>query len=67
MLYKTGKNGKFKPVAFFAKHFAFEYNYEIYNKELLAIVKVLKNGALNYKELSNYFKSSQTIKISRFL
>ena len=43
MLYQVSKDGKLRPVAFFfAKYSAPEYNYEIYNKELLAIVKVLK-------------------------
>jgi len=43
VLYQAGKNGKLKLVAFFsAKHFALEYNYKIYNKELLAIIKALK-------------------------
>ena len=36
-------NGKLRPVAFFsAKYSAPEYNYEIYNKELLAIIKALE-------------------------
>ena len=43
MLYQIGKNGKLKLVIFFfAKYSAPKYNYEIYNKEFLAIVKVLK-------------------------
>jgi len=43
VLYQAGEDGKLKPVAFFsAKHSALEYNYEIYNKELLVIVKALE-------------------------
>jgi len=43
VLYQAGENGKFKPVAFFsAKYSAPKYNYKIYNKELLVIVKVLE-------------------------
>jgi hypothetical protein len=43
VLYQTSENGKLRPVIFFsAKHSAPEYNYKIYNKELLAIIKVLK-------------------------
>ena len=43
VLYQADENGKLKPVAFFsAKYSAAECNYEIYDKELLAIVKVLE-------------------------
>jgi len=43
VLYQANKDGKLKLVAFFsAKHSAFKYNYKIYNKELLAIIKALK-------------------------
>jgi hypothetical protein len=43
VLYQTGEDGKLKPVAFFSvKHSTPEYNYKIYNKELLAIIKVPK-------------------------
>ena len=43
VLYQTNKNGKLKLVVFFfTKYSAPEYNYKIYNKKLLAIVKVLK-------------------------
>src|SRR5438045_9361876 len=43
-LYQANEDGKLKPVAFFsAKHSAPECNYEIYNKELLAIVKALED------------------------
>ena len=57
VFYQTGENSKLKPVAFFfTKYFTLKYNYKIYNKKLLVIVKALKNGALNYKKLSNYLK-----------
>jgi len=43
VLYQASKDGKLKLVIFFsAKYSAPEYNYKIYNKELLAIIKVLK-------------------------
>ena len=43
VLYQPDNNGKLHPVAFFsAKHTAPECNYEIYDKELLAIVKALE-------------------------
>jgi len=43
VLYQADKSNKLKLVAFFsAKHLAPKCNYEIYNKELLAIVKVLE-------------------------
>ena len=43
VLYQAGENGKFKPVAFFStKYFTLKYNYKIYNKELLVIVKAPK-------------------------
>ena len=47
VLYQTNEDGKLKPVAFFsAKHSAPECNYEIYDKELLAIVKALEEWRL---------------------
>jgi len=43
VLYQANKNNKLKPVIFFsAKHIAPKYNYKIYNKELLAIIKALE-------------------------
>jgi len=43
VLYQASKDGKLKLVAFFsAKHAAPKYNYKIYNKELLAIIKALE-------------------------
>jgi len=43
VLYQAGEDSKLKPVAFFsAKHSALEYNYKIYDKELLAIIKALE-------------------------
>jgi len=43
VLSQTDADGKLRPVAFFsAKHSAPECNYEIYDKELLAIVKALE-------------------------
>ena len=43
VLSQYDENGKLRPVAFFsAKHTSAECNYEIYDKELLAIVKALE-------------------------
>jgi len=43
VLSQYNNNGKLRPVAFFsAKHSVLEYNYKIYNKELLAIIKALE-------------------------
>ena len=43
VLSQYNNDGKLRPVAFFsAKHSALEYNYKIYDKELLAIVKALE-------------------------
>ena len=43
MLYQANEDNKLKLVTFFSiKHFTFKYDYIIYNKELLVIVKVLK-------------------------
>jgi hypothetical protein len=43
VLSQFNDKGTFKPVAYFsAKYSAAEYNYEIYNKKLLAIIKCLK-------------------------
>lgn len=43
VLYQKDDDGKLRPVAFFSsKHTAPECNYEIYDKELLAIVKALE-------------------------
>jgi hypothetical protein len=39
------KDGKYRPISFFLKKFlGVELNYEIYNKELLAIVRVIKEN-----------------------
>jgi len=43
VLSQYNNNGKLRLVAFFSiKHSALKYNYKIYNKELLAIVKALE-------------------------
>ena len=66
VLYQAGEDSKLKPVAFFsAKHSAPECNYEIYDKELLAIVKALEE--LNCRELSSRSRSLQTTRTSRRL
>ena len=43
VLSQYNDDGKLRPVAFFSvKHSVLECNYEIYDKELLAIIKALK-------------------------
>jgi hypothetical protein len=42
---QTGRNRKYRPIFFFLKKFlGVELNYEIYNKELLAIVRAIKEN-----------------------
>ncbi len=42
---QTGKDGKYQPISFFLKKFLrAELNYEIYNKELLAIVRAIEEN-----------------------
>jgi hypothetical protein len=42
---QTGKDGKYRPISFFLKKFSgAELNYEIYNKELLAIVRAIEEN-----------------------
>jgi hypothetical protein len=42
---QTGKDRKYRPISFFLKKFLrAELNYEIYNKELLAIVRAIKEN-----------------------
>jgi len=43
VLYQASEDSKLKLVVFFStKHSAPKYNYKIYNKELLVIIKVLE-------------------------
>ena len=57
VLYQANEDGKLKPVAFFsAKHSAPECNYEIYDKELLAIVKALEEWRLELQGTEQPFK-----------
>jgi len=43
VLSQNNNNGKLRLVIFFSiKHSTLEYNYKIYNKELLAIIKALE-------------------------
>ncbi len=42
---QTGKDGKYRPISFFLKKFlGAELNYEIHNKELLAIVRAIEEN-----------------------
>jgi hypothetical protein len=42
---QIGKDRKYRPISFFLKKFlGTELNYEIYNKELLAIVKAIEEN-----------------------
>jgi len=57
VLYQAGEDGKLKPVTFFsAKHSALEYNYKIYDKELLAIIKALKEWRPKLQGTEQLFK-----------
>ena len=57
MLYQANKSSKLKPVAFFsAKHLAPKYNHKIYNKELLAIVKALKEWHSKLQKMEQLFE-----------
>ena len=43
IFFQYGEDGLFHPMAFFScKHLPYEINYEIYDKELLAIIKFFK-------------------------
>ena len=74
MLYQASEDGKLKPVAFFsAKHSAPECNYEIYDKELLAIVKALEEwrpelqGTEQPFEIITDYKNLQTFMTTKQL
>ncbi len=48
---QTGKDRKYRPISFFLKKFLrIELNYEIYNKELLAIVRAIEENYYYLKE-----------------
>ncbi len=48
---QTGKDRKYRPISFFLKKFLrIELNYEIYNKELLAIVRAIEENHYYLKE-----------------
>ena len=74
VLYQPDDNGNLRPVAFFsAKHTAPECNYEIYDKELLAIVKALEEwrpelqGTKEPFEIVTDHKNLQTFMITKQL
>ncbi len=49
---QIGKDRKYRPISFFLKKFlGAELNYEIYNKELLAIVRAIKENYYYLKEV----------------
>ncbi len=49
---QIGKDRKYRPISFFLKKFLrAELNYEIYNKELLAIVRAIKENRYYLKEV----------------
>ncbi len=49
---QTGKDRKYRPISFFLKKFLrAELNYEIYNKELLAIVRAIEENRYYLKEV----------------
>ncbi len=48
---QIGKDRKYRPIFFFLKKFlGVELNYEIYNKELLAIVRTIEENRYYLKE-----------------
>ncbi len=48
---QIGKDRKYRPISFFLKKFlGVELNYKIYNKELLAIVRAIKENRHYLKE-----------------
>ncbi len=48
---QTGKDEKYRPISFFLKKFLeAELNYEIHNKELLAIVRAIEENRYYLKE-----------------
>ncbi len=48
---QIGRDGKYWPISFFLKKFlGVELNYEIYNKELLAIVRAIEENRYYLKE-----------------
>ena len=57
VLFQYNNNGKLKPIAFFfIKHSALECNYEIYDKELLAIIKALEEWRPELQRTEELFK-----------
>ncbi len=51
---QIGKDRKYRPISFFLKKFlGAELNYEIYNKELLAIVRAIEENR-HYLERAKY-------------
>ncbi len=49
---QIGKDRKYRPISFFLKKFLrVELNYEIYNKELLAIVRAIEENYYYLKEV----------------
>jgi hypothetical protein len=51
---QTGKDGKYRPISFFLKKFlGAELNYEIHDKELLAIVRAIEENH-HYLEGAKY-------------
>jgi hypothetical protein len=51
---QIGKDGKYRPISFFLKKFlGVELNYKIYDKELLAIVRAIKENYYYLKEVKH--------------
>ncbi len=49
---QTRKDRKYRPISFFLKKFfKAELNYEIYNKELLVIVRAIEENYYYFKEV----------------
>ena len=57
VLFQYGDNGSLCPVAFYSKNMlSIEYNYHIYNKELLIIIKCLKNWRPELEMIHDFFE-----------
>jgi hypothetical protein len=64
ILSQHNEEGKLHPVAFFSKkHSPTEYNYEIYDQELLAIIRTFEEWCPELEGAAHRYPSSQIIRI----
>jgi len=58
-------NGKWHPVVFYSKSLSsVEWNYKIYDKKMLAIIRVLEEWSTSWKEQPIRWKSGPTTRTS---